>query len=193
MPLILGALAVLGLVALAKNPTAVRAPAPADPDAALTSWILARYADIGRILGWGLPPIVITTLPSVTQNAASDGERILVNVRWVRELLETHCNDLPCRVVLVVGVLVHELTHHIYQDARVPYWAWPQRRQGERRADFASAVVVASLGLDVAHLERALSDPLLRCDPHHGCPWERVATVREGAAYALRRALREAA
>lgn len=98
--------------------------------------------------------------------------------------------DPRCAVAAVVGVLVHELVHHAYQDARVPALNFLERRHRERRADFFAGAVVAALGLEPAHLERVLGDPDFCCSVSYDPPWERALTVREGA---LRARLRAAA
>jgi len=180
MPLLFGVLAVVGLVALAN-----RKPAPlervVDPTAALVAEMRVLYARIGAVLGWQLPPLVFTT---AIANAASDGRNILVNLPWVRAMLDKHCNEPACAVAAIVGLLVHELTHHVYRDALIPAASWEEQRARERRADHNAGYVVASLGLDPAHLERVLGDPEFCCDLAHDPPWQRVLVVREGASIA---------
>jgi len=183
MPLAVGAMFILGLLTLSTRMSARPPSSVRNPDRALRADVQRLYAEIGQVLGWQLPPLVFTTrIP----NAASDGARVLVNVGWVRRTLAKHCHqELGCGVAAIVGVLVHELTHHFHGDAQIPAWAWQERRARERRADFLAGFVIASLGLELAFLERVLGDLDLCCDLEHDPPWERVLTLQEGARQAL--------
>jgi hypothetical protein len=128
------------------------------------------------------PPLLAS---NSVDNAASDGENILVNLTWVRRTLRTYCGvDAPCGIAVIVGVLVHELTHHIHQDARIPLSNHADRRARERRADVNAGYVLGQLGIDTWHLERVLGDPALCCSLYYDPPWARVAAIREGAALA---------
>jgi hypothetical protein len=174
--------AVLGVIALASKKPAVPPP---DPDVALVTWVRNWYVNVARVLQLQAPPLVFS---SAVPNAASNGAAILVNIAWVRETLQKHCEDEPCGVAVIVGLLVHELTHHVYQDAQVPPSNWPERRLRERRADFNAGFALASLGMDASHLERVLGDPALCCDLLHDPPPARVQAIREGARRAALRA-----
>lgn len=181
MPWLLRLVVVAGVVALAKNRKRTTPQRSVDPDAALAAEIPRLYESIGAVLGWQLPPLHFTT---GVANAASDGRNIRMNLSWVRETLNKHCQDHGCAVAAVIGVLAHELTHHAYGDAHVPAEQWMERRTRERRADFNAGFVLARLGWDVGSLERVLGDPDLCCDVQHDPLWQRVATIREGAAVA---------
>lgn len=184
MPVVVGALVVLGLFAVASR-RAPRSARLADPNAGLAAWVSDLYARIGGALPIALPPLEFS---AVVPNAASDGRRILVKLGWVRATLMKHCDDPRCAVAAVVGVLVHELVHHAYQDAWVPASNFLERRRRERRADFFAGAAVAALGLEPAHLERVLGDPDFCCSVSYDPPWERALTVREGALHARLRA-----
>lgn len=142
--LLLAAGAVGGLAAAASP----RRPTPAQQLHSLVLGQLRRAAallDMKRV-----PPLVAT--PAVP-NAASDGVRIYYNPSWVQQVLNAHCNDCECRITVVLGVMAHELGHHVNGDARrldrLPH-------DKELIADFLAGFALARAGVSAEDFGRVL-------------------------------------
>lgn len=159
---------VIGLLAAAN--------APSREERVLRRRVRGSLATAARVLQIEVPPLAFSRR---VPNAASDGWRILVNPDWATNTLLTYCDDHQCNLVVLTGVLAHELAHHVHADARCPE---PGDGQ-ERRADFFAGVVLGYLGVDSDHFERVLHDLSAHAGPHprYAPGWLRASDVREGA------------
>jgi hypothetical protein len=97
---------------------------------------------LAAAIGCQAPPVIATT--SVA-NAASDGRRIMINFRWFEELVKRHCRHGSCVTSVAVGVLAHELAHHVHCDA-----CTTQRQHAhviELRADHVAGALMREVGI----------------------------------------------
>lgn len=103
-------------------------------------------------LGRHAPPLVMTTY---VDNAASDGFRVLVNPEWMRDILDKHCDDEACQHSVVLGVLAHEMAHHVAGDA-LSAALHPHAK--ELRADYLAGQVLAAEGVSANQFACVIHD-----------------------------------
>ena len=120
--------------------------APKIEDAELHEFLLAHLRLAARLVEVAAPPLVPS---NDVPNAASDGKRILYNPRWFREQLGAFCTSATCESNVALGVMGHELGHHLHPCAAHPHAC-------ELEADAVAAVVLARAGLRSMDFERVL-------------------------------------
>lgn len=120
--------------------------------------LLARVGDALRsaaaILRVPVPALVDD--PN-TANAASDGRSIRVNLEWVALQADRFCNNTACVEGWLVGLMGHELGHHIYGDAFYRLFSRAEVHDMELRADACAGFVLGQLGIDADHFAIIIS------------------------------------
>jgi hypothetical protein len=149
--------------------------------------VMKVYDRIARAFRVRPPEIVFIYDPSNSVNAASDGQRILVNTFWFGGLLGDVCMNAACDRIVALAILAHEMTHHVHGDALVPLWFRNSHAQ-ELRADFYAGRVLALFGAEVDALERVL-DAISRgvgpTHPTHPAFAARLRAAQAGHQYQL--------
>jgi hypothetical protein len=159
------ALVVVGGMAVAS------AVAPSTP---WTPKVLEQLRRAAALMGIAVPPLMVT---SRVPNAASDGRQILVNPTWLSRTMARFCSMPACQDAVILGVMAHELGHHVFGHAA------DSRRDShvaELDADRVAGVVLARAGVSTGDFERVLAD-LGECGTtsHPGAAL-RVAAIRAG-------------
>ncbi len=172
--LLLGGVGILGALLLdgVSNANDQRAK----KDQQLAEGLRRLLARVTAALGVDAPPLVLT---AAVENAASDGFQILVNPMWARATLTEFCADRACNNAVMIGVLAHEVGHHVEGDALINEpWS---KRDRELRADGYAGEALALLGVPHVHFARVLA----AISRHHsgGSPFaypharERIAAI----------------
>lgn len=134
--------------------------------------LLARIASALRV------PVPKLALSRNVDNAASDGRRILINPDWARRTLATYCADQDCGYAVMIGVLGHELIHHVYGDVNTLKAQPWLRRDCEARADEGAGIALALLGVTPDHFARVAYHITNRNSGEYPSPGQRVAIIR---------------
>lgn len=161
--LLFGAVGVLGALLLDSTTTANDERARKDQQ--LADGLRRLLARVAAALQVETPPLVLS---AAVANAASDGYRILVNPTWARATLAQFCADRSCNNAVMIGVLAHEVGHHVEGDALINApWS---KRDRELRADRYAGEALAVLGVPHDHFARVL----WAISQHHsgGSPFE---------------------
>lgn len=133
----------------------------------------ARLALAAQILGVDAPPLFSTT---AVDAAASDGWRVLYNPTFFEALERRLCVDAgECVVAVELGIMAHELTHHVHGDA-----AWQPSFAMEQRADQVAGRVLSAVGVDPRIASQVFTELAPACSRTHGCASDRVAAVWVG-------------
>lgn len=118
--------------------------------------LAALYAFAARMLGLaarlrGVTPPTLIEWPN-TQNAGSNGSVILLDLEWLGQLLSRYCDAAVCQTAIALGLMGHELAHHLAGDAihggdphqmelRADWWAgWTLGRAGVSQEDFERVI-----------------------------------------------------
>lgn len=142
----------------------------------LQNFVVRLYLRASRVIGIAPPQLEFTT---AVYNAASDGVRILVSPDWLVRLLRQFCALPECSEAIVLGVLAHELAHHIHGDAFASGW---ERIDRELRADYIAGRVLAKVGVASVDLEQVLIEMSSSCSISHPSGPDRVLAIQAGYA-----------
>ncbi len=150
--------------------------------AALYAFAMRMLSDAARLRGFAPPPL--NAWPNA-QNAGSNGAVILLDLDWLGQLLAHYCDAAVCQTAIALGLMGHELAHHLAGDAlragdphqmelQADWWAgWTLRRAGVSQEDFERVIFDLSSIEDVG-----------RSHPNRA---RRVAAIRDGYAAAVLR------
>ena len=121
--------------------------------------------------------------PTLTQcnrrgtNAWSDGYRIGWNPVFFEEVLARHCTDDACQESVLVGIMGHELAHHVKRHAvRTDLHPHVQ----ELDADGLAGHILATVGVQPHHFENVIAEISQRPTASHPGAFQRVAAIRRG-------------
>lgn len=175
---ILGGTLLLGAIFGQSQPVRP-APKPAQPtDEQILNMARAQLQQAARLLGVPVPPLQLQR----DGNASSDGRVIRVNPAFFRQLLASFCNERLCQIAIVLGIMAHELGHHILRHAEDGDRSVDAAHERELDADAVAGRVLAlaqvppdDLGRVLEHLGRYHSDT----HPHGSLRVERVRAEYE--------------
>ena len=150
-------------------------------DGGLRDMLTAELRRVAKALGEPEPPIRFT--PEATKAETRDGE-ILVNLGWLRGLLDRTSRGAVEERAVVRWILAHEMTHTLFGDG---YGHITEENHGlELRADFHAGRALASLGDDIDHVLPAMRDVTPHATPTRPDPDDRAKALREGHAQGRR-------
>ena len=110
-------------------------------------------------------------------NAWSDGTRIGWNPVFFEQVLAKHCNDDVCQESVLVGIMGHELGHHVKGHA-LRHDLHPHLM--ELDADSIAGHILAKAGVHPVHFERVLYEMSVRSTASHPGADRRMAAIRRG-------------
>ena len=133
---------------------------------------------VTQALGIEPPPV---TISRYVPNAASDGQRILLNPSWAREVTQFICKrDGPCRQALFRGIASHELAHHMREERVVE-----DQHAEELRADIWAAGVLTRLGTSIEPYRRLVGQGKEIESSTHPAPSVRNRAIVRGSLWRL--------
>lgn len=105
------------------------------------------------------------------ENAASDGKNVLYNPRWMWAKMQQYCDDKVCETAVVLGIMAHELGHHVKQHV----FDDKHSHDKEFEADCFAARVLARAGIEPEKFICVLEEFTRVCDRtgSHPCGQER--------------------
>lgn len=111
----------------------------------------AQGALNGAAMVLGVKPPPLVELPG-SRGAFSNGREILVDLDWL-DLHATRClGDLVCVDSWRIGIMAHELGHHLRRDSEIYRLLTPwENHYIELRADACAGFVLGQLGIDAEH------------------------------------------
>lgn len=171
-----GALALLNEVAKPAPPPPV--PPPPDPRAILLGIASTHLAFVCRALGVPAVPLVAD---DTINNALSDGKVIRVNLGWIKSAIGDVCNaSRECLDGVVLGVVAHEVAHHIGGDAYAADQSVAARHGRELQADRIAGFVLARAGISPDHFARLLVVLSVNATSTHPQAGPRLAYLVDG-------------
>lgn len=136
--------------------------------------ITARVNLACRILGISALPVMADDgVPNVAYRRGT----IVYNRTWVIATLGRHCTDGSCQDQVILGIVAHEVGHHLYAQ-RVASGGHPHA--AELWADDVAGRVLAAAGRGVTDFETVIRSESPVATPTHPDGWLRVVAIRRG-------------
>jgi hypothetical protein len=113
----------------------------------------SQLEQAARLLGVRAPRVELQR----EGNASSDGRIIRVNAAFLRGLLASFCDARLCQIAIVLGIMAHELGHHILRHAEQLDRRAQAAHIRELEADGVAGRVLALAGVPPDDFERVLA------------------------------------
>jgi hypothetical protein len=174
----LGALAIAVLSPEKKQP-APPPPQPNGPSADVVMTVARHHLQyICRELG--VPMIPLGIAPRA-DNAYSDGTSVWIDPEWVGSLIGSFCDTSRlCLNAIILGVMGHEVGHHVHRDIFATDQSVPARYARELAADRTAGFLLGRARIPADDFARVLDTLSSRGSATHPPGEARRVAIQEG-------------